>query len=229
MRLLWQQISSATITEILCGSQFDGVVLDLEHGCFNPESVYTSIQICSLARKVSFVRVTHLDKTLIRMALDAGVSGIIMSTVDDYERAQEFLSWCNYPTLGGVRGQGLVRENLWGTKNLVIGPPCLVAQIETEQAVNNIANLAALDFKYFMIGPYDLSASLGDVGNFTSKKYMDCVSMVENHVGSNRMGYHLVKDIETQLGNYKDCGFLAFGMDSLFLIDGVRKLEAGVI
>ena len=81
MKLLWQQIPNSTITEILCNSVFDGVVFDLEHGCYNNETLYNCIQVCTLKNKLCFIRVTWLDKTVIRMSLDAGCSGIIFSTI----------------------------------------------------------------------------------------------------------------------------------------------------
>ena len=89
MKLLWQQISSTIISEIYAKSEFDGVVLDTEHGSFNNESLYGCIQIITILNKKCFVRVTHLDKSLVRMCLDAGCSGIIFSTVETEKQAQE--------------------------------------------------------------------------------------------------------------------------------------------
>ena len=126
MRLLWQQLSSPTITEILCNSTLDGVVFDLEHGCFNNETLYTCIQVCLLKNKLCFIRVTWLDKTVIRMSLDAGVSGVIFSTVQNYFKAKEYYDYCFYPPKGS-RGQGLVRENEWGNKDFKKRDPIVLA------------------------------------------------------------------------------------------------------
>ena len=82
MKLFWQQIPSPLITEIFCSSSFDGVVLDLEHGHFNNESLYSCIQVGTLLKKNILVRVSHLDKQTIRLCLDANASGIILSTVE---------------------------------------------------------------------------------------------------------------------------------------------------
>ena len=223
MRLLWQQLPSPTITEILCNSTFDGVVFDLEHGCFNNETLYTCIQVCLLKNKLCFIRVTWLDKTVIRMSLDAGVSGVIFSTVQNYFKAKEYYNYCFYPPKGS-RGQGLVRENEWGNKDFKKRDPIVVAQIETRAGLDNISIIAEVDFDYFMVGPYDLSASLGCVGNFDSPVYKTAIEKLKSKVG-NKLGYHIVKNIEDQLDIYRDSEFLALSMDTLFLIDGIKRIE----
>ncbi len=223
MRLLWQQLPSPTITEILCNSTLDGVVFDLEHGCFNNETLYTCIQVCLLKNKLCFIRVTWLDKTVIRMSLDAGVSGVIFSTVQNYFKAKEYYDYCFYPPKGS-RGQGLVRENEWGNKDFKKRDPIVVAQIETRAGLDNISIIAEVDFDYFMVGPYDLSASLGCVGNFDSPVYKTAIEKLKSKVG-NKLGYHIVKNIEDQLDIYRDSEFLALSMDTLFLIDGIKRIE----
>ena len=223
MTLLWQQIPSPIVTEILCNSTLDGVVFDLEHGCFNNETLYTCIQVCLLKNKLCFIRVTCLDKTIIRMSLDAGVSGVIFSTVQNYSQAKELYSYCFYPHKGN-RGQGLVRENQWGNKDLNPRNPIVVAQIETQQGLDNISLISEIDFDYFMVGPYDLSASLGCLGDFNSPLYKAAIEQLKLKVGD-KLGYHIVKDIKSQIETYKDSKFLALSMDTLFLINGIQNVQ----
>ena len=79
MKALWQQISSVEITRIYCNTNFDAVVLDLEHGVFNNEPLFSLIQLINASNKLSFVRVTEPIKSQIRLLLDSNVSGIIFS------------------------------------------------------------------------------------------------------------------------------------------------------
>ena len=223
MRLLWQQLPSPIITEILCNSTIDGVVFDLEHGCFNNETLYTCIQVCLLKNKLCFIRVTWLDKTVIRMSLDAGVSGVIFSTVQTYYKAKEYYDYCFYPPKGS-RGQGLVRENEWGNKDFKKRNPIVVAQIETQLGLDNISIISEVNFDYFMVGPYDLSASLGCVGNFNSPLYKAAIEKLTLKLGD-KLGYHLVKDIKDQFEAHKNSKFLALSMDTLFIIDGIKSIE----
>lgn len=240
MKLLWQQIPSPVITEIFCSSSFDGVVLDLEHGHFNNETLYSCIQVGSLLDKIVLARVSHLDKQVIRMCLDAGISGMILSTVETLEQAKEFQDYCTYPyrkrkevfkqdnkgvirkslltETGGKRGQGLVRENLWGLKTLNLRRPLIIPQIETLTGVQNIESISKLNFDYYLVGPYDLSASMGSVGDFESENFKNAIETLKKTVGS-KIGFHIPSNLETQYDKHKEYKFLALGMDTTFLTE----------
>lgn len=246
MKLLWQQIPSPTITEIFCNTSFSGVVFDLEHGCFNNESLYACIQVCNLCGKESFIRVSHLDRQVIRMALDANCSGVILSTVETQEEAQAFYDYCTYPFKirrdafvtdsrgvvrrnwvtegGGLRGQGLVRENKWGQDDFSLRKPLLIPQVETITGVENIREISQINFDFFLVGPYDLSASLGAVGDFSSRAFTEALENLKNAVGD-KLGFHLPSEIEDQYEIYKDYRFLALGMDTIFLVEACQRYE----
>ena len=82
MKALWQQIPSTEITKLYCNTNFDAIVLDLEHGVFNNETIFSLIQFINSNNKFSFVRVTEPSKSQIRFLLDSNVSGIIFSTLE---------------------------------------------------------------------------------------------------------------------------------------------------
>ena len=209
------------------------------------KTLYSCIQVGTLLDKVVLARVSYLDKQIIRMALDAGISGIILSTVETLEQAQEFYDYCIYPyrkkkesfkadhrgivrksvlvETGGERGQGLVRENLWGSRPLKFRRPLIIPQIETVKGVSNIESISKLDFDYYLVGPYDLSASLGEVGNFNSEPFKDCLRKLQDTTG-NKLGLHIPSNIEAQLPHYKDYNFLALGMDTTFLVEKIKEI-----
>lgn len=244
MKLFWQQIPSTIITEIFCSSSFDGVVLDLEHGHFNNETLYSCIQVGTLLNKKVLARFSHLDRQCIRMCLDAGISGIILSTVETFEQAKEFYDYCIYPfknkiekfdqdnrgvvrkslvtETGGKRGQGLVRENLWGMKSLELRSPIIIPQIETAKGVENIRDISSVNFDYYLVGPYDLSASLGSVGDFSSAEFKSCLEKLKNAIG-NKLGFHVPSDIKNKIKDYQDYEFLALGMDTTFIIEKIEE------
>lgn len=229
MRFLWQQIPNATVSEILCSTGMDGVVLDTEHGVFSNETLFNCIQVITLTGKKCFVRVTDtLNRSLIRYCLDSGADGLIFSTIENGEQAYHAATQCCFPGVPnskGVRGFGLTRDNFWGEKERE-KKITIIAQIETKNGVDFIRhepNWGSV-FDYFLIGPYDLSSSLGDVGNFSSLEYQKAIETIKNAVGEEKMGYHIVKNIPEQYPNLKGCGFLAFGLDTLMLINGVKEL-----
>ena len=86
MKFLWQQIPSPIISEILCQNSFDGIVIDTEHGGYNTETLSNCIQVITLNKKKCFVRLTEVNKTLIRQCLDAGCDGLIFSTIENVKQ-----------------------------------------------------------------------------------------------------------------------------------------------
>tara|TARA_R110000824_G_scaffold164077_6_gene340109 strand:- start:1207 stop:1893 length:687 start_codon:yes stop_codon:yes gene_type:complete len=224
MKLAWQQIPSALVSEIFTATGFDGVVLDTEHGCYNNETLYTCIQVITTNNKKCFVRLTEINKTLIRFCLDAGVDGLIFSTIENGIQASKIHELCKYPAHGGRRGLGLIRQNMWGEKDLISDPPTLIAQIETNTGVENFEDIAKYDFDFYMIGPYDLSASLGIPGQFDAEEYKAAVSKILGKTKKEKMAAHIPKDIENNLKMYEGYGILALGMDTTLIIEGVKEI-----
>jgi 4-hydroxy-2-oxoheptanedioate aldolase len=228
MNLTLQTIPSPLVSELLTYSELEGVVLDTEHGHFNNETLYSCIQVITLRRKKCFVRFTNLNKQLVRMCLDAGVDGVIFSTVESHAAAQEILSYCRYPSQGGVRGCGLVRENKWGDQQLDGHKPIIIGQIETQVAIDNIQELIKCDFDLFLIGPYDIASSLKLPGQFGNSIYLDYIGKIYNTIPLDRLGLFLPtkKDIE----NYKKLkqqrpNLLIWGMDTDFILQSLKNIN----
>ena len=227
MKLAWQQIADPTITEILCSNSLDGVVLDTEHGCFNPETLYRCIQVATLHYKKCFVRLISPSKKMIRRCLDAGCDGLIFAMIENLDQVAAVKDYSKYPKYGGKRGLGLVRQNSWGIKgDLLSEPPILIAQIETDVGISNLSFIKDRNiFDYYMIGPYDLTASLGIPGDFDNEKYKKCLESAISVVGEDRMAVHIPSNVKKELKKYKNYGIIALGMDTTFLIEKYQEIE----
>jgi len=225
MNLTLQTIASPIISEILADSQLDGVVLDTEHGCFSNETLYSCIQVITLLNKKCFVRVTDFDKQLIRMCLDANVDGIIFSTYEDDFDGYKLISYCNYP-IAGNRGCGLVRENKWGKEKLCQKKPILIAQIETVKAVESIETISKIPFDYFLIGPYDLSSSLGIAGQFENSSFKNYVDLIYKNIDLKKLGLFLPTFENMKTIDYlRKPELIIWGMDTNFLTYGISKIK----
>lgn len=228
MKLSWQQIPSTVVTDILCLNSDDGLVIDNEHASFNPETLYACIQIATANGKKCFVRLPEISTTLVRRCLDAGATGLIFSTVETKEQVDLISNISLYPSQGsafscGRRGLGLVRQNKWGLNDLIGKPPVLIAQIETTRGVENIEEIwAAGIFDFCMIGPYDLSSSLGSPGIFDSV-FEEQVRRIKDTVPVKNMGVHIPTNVKAQIKNYEGYGMIAYGMDTTFIIESYRK------
>ena len=223
MILSWQQIPSTTVSEIMCKG-FDGVVLDTEHGTFNPETINNCIQVIKLAGKKAFVRLTEVSPTDIRSCLDSGCDGIIFSTIETVEQCEAIKNHCYFPPKG-KRGLGLSRENMWGEKNqLVSSGPIIVPQIESKLGVENIEKIKSYGFDFHLIGPYDLSLSLEIPGDFKHEKFQDAIKTMRNSIPNDKMAIHIPKDLDAwnlwqnemeEWLNYSQYGLLCIGMDTI--------------
>ena len=116
-----------------------------------------------------------------------------------------------------------MRQNRWGASNLVVSPPVIVAQIETKKGVNNLQEIKKYGFDYYMIGPYDLSASMGVPAQFDSEEYLNAVARVRKLIPSNQMAVHIPTDVQNQIKKYDGYGIIAVGMDTIALLEGYEK------
>ena len=226
MKVLWQQIPSTEITKLYCNTNFNAIVLDLEHGVFNNETIFSLIQFINSNNKLSFVRITEPSKTQIRFLLDSNVSGIIFSTLE-IEQTSKIKEWCLYPPFG-KRGQGLVSENNWGDDKLQVNKVILVAQIETKESISQLSKIVKTDlFDYYVLGPYDLTADLGCVADWENKKYLELIEKFNKEIPIEKRGVHIVSNIESEYKNkFKNYGFVALGMDTTIVKSGIKNLES---
>jgi len=227
MKLAWQQIPSTIISDILSQNCLDGVVIDTEHGGFNTETLCACIQVVTLNKKKCFVRLTEINRHMARICLDTGCDGLIFSTIESPDDAIKVREISIYPKNGGKRGLGLVRENLWGLKQLVRkSNPILIAQIETVEGVNNIESIFNSDiFNFYMIGPYDLSASVGMPGDFESQEYSKAINTIKDIVPVSKLAVHIPNNVKNEKKKYNDYGIIAMGMDTISIIEYYKEIE----
>jgi 2-keto-3-deoxy-L-rhamnonate aldolase RhmA len=223
MILSWQQIPSSIISEILC-KNLDGVVLDLEHGMFNLDELFSCIQVIKLSKRKCFVRLPDISKSNIKYCLDSGCDGIIFSTVENKKQCEEIIKNCHYPKIG-KRGFGLVRQNFWGENKTFNSKPIIIPQIETEKSVRNLKDIIKFNFSYYLIGPYDLSASLNCLGSFEDPKFLQSIEKIESLVPRNRLGIHIPKDIKKEIFKYEDYGLKCLGMDTTAILDFYKNIK----
>ena len=172
------------------------------------------------------VRLTEVNKTLIRLCLDAGATGLIFSTVEDIDDAKLIHRLCKFPKFGGRRGLGLVRENKWGYGKLVNEPPLIIAQIETKKGIDNLKEISEQNFDFYMIGPYDLSASFGIAGDFENEKYLEALKKIQELIPNEKMAVHIPTDVKNQLKKYKNYGIIAIGMDTTAFLEKYMEIAS---
>tara|TARA_A100001515_G_scaffold143166_2_gene143674 strand:+ start:43 stop:762 length:720 start_codon:yes stop_codon:yes gene_type:complete len=229
--LSWQQIPSPIVTEMI-SFQCDGTVLDTEHGCFNNEALYTCIQVLKLQKKKCFVRLKDISKSMIGMCLDAGADGLIFSTVETKEQCDKIIEYSMFPP-DGRRGLGLMRQNYWGARAVNFCNsltwsrheinPILIPQIESKKGVDSLEDIMNDHFQYYLVGPYDLSLSLGIPGEFDKKLYKSYIKKIEDLIPKSKMAIHTPRKQEFKSEHLK-YAIRCIGMDTTTLITSYKEL-----
>ena len=181
------------------------------------------IQLCGLP---ALVRVGANNPLLIKRVMDSGASGVIVPMINTAQEARAAVEAVKYPPLG-QRGVGLARAQGYGTLfkeycRWVAQESTVIVQIEHIQAVKNLdAILSVEHIDGCMVGPYDLSASLGVPGQFDHPDVLEAFNKIKKAIQkrAKSFGFHVVHpDIQTALAKSKEgYSFLAFGVDFLFL------------
>lgn len=226
----WQSIPGAAAAEILATTGVDWICIDMEHGTASLDQAAQSFVAAERRGVAGFARIASADGHLARALLDAGAHGVIVSTVEDAADFADFVSFCRYPPKGR-RGVGLSRCNAWGDDfdtYIKEFEPVIVAQIETRKGVSAAPAIAAIDgVDALFIGPYDLSASLGKTGDFTTPDFLaarDALLKASADAGV-AAGIHQVQpDPAALAGRIKEgYRFLAYGTDAIAIRTALKR------
>ena len=172
----WIQIPSPVVAEIIGDAGYDWAAIDLEHGSMSTAQLPNLFRALELGRTVPLVRIAIGNAKEAKDALDAGAGGIIIPMIQSEKQLESIISDCCWPP-NGKRGVGFSRANLYGKYFdkyfKEAQAPLIIAQIENIKAVDeimDILNVKGLDA--IIIGPYDLSASMGLTSRFNHPDYL---------------------------------------------------------
>jgi 2-keto-3-deoxy-L-rhamnonate aldolase RhmA len=175
-------LPSLEVVEIMTSAGFDWLFIDAEHAQLDDLMVQRMLQTAG-PRISCLVRLADKGEVHIKKALDAGAAGVIAPMVNSASQAAEVVQWAKYPPLG-KRGVGLGRAQGYGmqfteyvrqaNQQIVV-----VVQIEHIQAVENISDIVQVGgIDAVMLGPFDLSSSMGLVGQVAHPEVVAAIDQV---------------------------------------------------
>ena len=181
------QLRSPEIAHLFAKAGFDWAFIDTEHGGFDLETVQDVCRVSVLAGLAPIVRVADLQYPLVARALDCGAQGVIFPRIESAEALAAAVQWTKFPPVG-VRGYGLTQVHVEyeaASFNQIIehvnANTLVVLQIETRKALDareEILSVPGIDA--VMIGPADLSISLGVPGEFQHPKMVAAMEAVRD-------------------------------------------------
>ena len=219
----WLSLPNESVAEIFAKAGYDWVVIDLEHSAININQAEQLIRVIDLAGSKPFVRLSGHSSSQIKRVLDAGAKGILAPMVETKAQIDSIISACHYPPRGN-RGMGLARAQGYGeanakseyiltnSKNIEI-----YAQIESVAGIANLDSILSQEIDGYFIGPYDLSASLGNPGVFDSDAFINAEEEILRASKQHQVkaGYHLVEPNPEQIPLLVNKGYdmIAFSVD----------------
>jgi 2-keto-3-deoxy-L-rhamnonate aldolase RhmA len=228
----WISLGHAAIAEIMAKAGFDWLVVDLEHSVIDLQAAGDLIRVIDLCGVTPLVRLTSNDPNQIKRMMDAGAAGIVVPMVNSAAEAVRAVAATRYPP-AGTRSAGLGRAQGYGTSfphylKWQADGPLVIVQIEHQSAVANLEEILKVPgVDGFLVGPYDLSCSLGIPGQFARQEFTEAMARVRA-VGQQLgcpSGLHIV---EPDLGRLEQAiregfTFIAFSVDMRILEVGARR------
>lgn len=181
----WVTIAHPDIVEVLSTLPLDWMVFDLEHAPIDVPTLEVLLMGIRNPNIAAITRVPWNDMVFIKRVLDVGSTGIMVPWVNSRLEAENVVKYARYPP-AGIRGVGPRRCILYGAKdflsyyrNFEIEELVVSVQIETEEAIKNIEDIAAIDgIDVLFVGPMDLTVNLGIPTQYNHIKYVEAIQAV---------------------------------------------------
>lgn len=230
----WITIGNEIIAEIMAKAGFDWLVIDMEHSAITLPQAQNMVRIIDLCGGAPLIRVSENNANEIKRAMDTGAHGVIVPMVNTAEEARRAVAAVRYPPKG-KRGVGLARAqrhglDFSGYQKWVASESVVIVQIEHKDAIPNldqILNVEGVDG--FLIGPYDISGSVGHPGNFSHPDVKKCLDTAIQCAKRRKAvaGIHVIAPDpnEVKLRLKEGYQFVAFSLDALIFS---RKIENAV-
>ncbi|RTZ43285.1 4-hydroxy-2-oxo-heptane-1,7-dioate aldolase [Candidimonas sp. SYP-B2681] len=230
---LWVSLNSPYSAEVVAGSGFDWLVLDTEHAPGDVSSILGQLQAVAPYPVSSVVRPSWNEAVQQKRYLDIGAQTLLIPYVQNAEEAARAVAGMRYPPQG-IRGAGgTMRASAFGRMGNYAHECqeelCLLVQIETQEGLDNLEEIASVEgVDGIFIGPADLSASLGHLGDM---KHPDVQRTIEDAIKRVRAcgkAPGILTFDETLAKRYIELGclFTAVGMDLAILARETEKLAA---
>jgi len=234
----WIMIGHPVSVEVMVLAGFEWLVVDIEHTSIDLQTLENLIRAIQANNIKALVRVSKNEEVIIKRVLDMGADGIIVPMICSKEDALNAVNYAKYPPIG-QRGVGLYRASAYGTKfeeykKYVNEELVIIAQIEHINAVNNIDEILQVKgIDGTLIGPYDLSSSLGYPGAFERDDVKNAIQKVLEACKNHNIpsGFHVIDtNVESLKEKIKEgCTFLAYAIDYFFLkdsaINGMKDIK----
>ncbi|MBJ3763038.1 2-keto-3-deoxy-L-rhamnonate aldolase [Maribius pontilimi] len=228
---LWLASANPTIAEIASRAGFDWCLIDGEHAPTALPLVLAQLQAMAGGDAAVAMRLPVGDVRLVKQALDLGLQTLLIPMVNTAEQAREMVRATRYPP-HGIRGVGaaMARATSYGANTDYLPNACdqicLIVQAETVEALDNLDDIAAVDgVDCVFLGPADLAASLGHLGNTGHPEVQDAIRDAVRRIKAAGKAVGLITFDEAAIAGLVELGgdFIAVGGDIALLAHAIHR------
>jgi 4-hydroxy-2-oxoheptanedioate aldolase len=229
---LWLGLPDNSAAEIAAVAGFDWLLIDGEHAPFDLRTIMAHLQAMAPYDVAPIVRCVEGDTALIKQLLDIGVQTLLVPMVETAEQAEQLVKAVRYPPQG-IRGLGtsLARAARWGQVSGYLKKAndeiCLIVQVETTSAMENLdAILEVEGVDGVFIGPSDLSASMGYIGDAGNPVVVEAINQGLNKIraAGKHAGLLCLDPSLAESYIQEGANFVGVGVDTLLLAQETQKL-----
>ena len=219
-------LGSPAVSEMLSHLGYDWLFIDAEHSPMEAGDIQPLLQASNVP---CLIRTKDSNPTTLKKALDIGPVGVIVPQVNSAHEARDVVAACKYH--GGTRGVGIARAHGFGVDfaeyvSRADESTVIVVQAEHYKAVEEIDAIAATDgIDGILVGPYDLSSSLGVIGQVDHPSVVDAVRTISEAAkkAGKRLGFFGLNADAVKPAIDDGFTLIAVGVDTAMLA-GASKL-----
>jgi 2-dehydro-3-deoxyglucarate aldolase/4-hydroxy-2-oxoheptanedioate aldolase len=233
----WLMTGSDTVAEAMASVGFDFLVLDQEHVAVDTlDAMRIDRAIRAASRTTTpLYRLAWNDPVLIKRALDGGATSLMIPFINTLEDARQAVESAYYPPLGKRGFAAVHRGSSYGNNPDFIRQAredlCLILQLETPQAIDNLEAMAQLEgVTGLFIGPGDLSASMGHIGNPAHPEVQAKIKQGVEKCQALGVPCGIVGGNPELVNQYQQMGFsfVALGSDMSYLLARAKEQLAAI-
>ncbi len=229
----WLSLGSHTAAEICASAGFDWLLIDMEHAPNDVPQVLHLLHAAAAYPSPVMVRAYWNDTVLIKRLLDLGVQSLLLPNVQTVEEAKRAVAAVRYPPRG-VRGVSAgSRSNRFGRIKDYFDHAdeelCLMVQLETRLGLDNLEAIAAIDgIDGLFIGPQDLAADLGQLGNPAQAEARNAMGETLRRIDKSGKVPGILAFVEADAKHWinKGARFVAVTSDSFLLARSTESVVA---
>ena len=231
---IWSALNSPELADIICHIGFDWVLIDCEHGPNSPETLMAQLNAYASTSKLTncIVRISWNDPVQIKKTLDMGIETIMIPMISSFEEAQSAVAACHFPPRGTRGVAGISRASNYGLNNKYLetagGNLCIILQIENKKGLDDLDRILTIqEVDGIFIGPSDLAASFGYLGNSHHKNVKELISGALKKILKSKKfaGTIMLKETDAKYWIKEGFQLMAIAHDSFFISSELKQLR----